>query len=370
MEKLGLYLHVPFCLKKCPYCDFYSILKLPDEREYLLALKKEIQTLVKFLQEKFKLKRVKIITFYAGGGTPSLLSSTFYGELFSYLSKVLIFEPEELTIEVNPEGLTLKKIHEYRKAGFNRISIGIQSLSKKGLKFLGRLHDVKTAFKVLEDGSKVFDNLSVDLIYNWLGQGIKGLKKELKLLTSYPVKHVSLYELTPYPGTPFTKRWGEKQEKKNQRFGRALFLTAHEFLESKGFVHYEISNYARPGYECKHNLLYWEFKPYIGIGPSAVSRVKDLRFSNLKILEKLTPFDQAKEIVFMGLRLKKGFSLRRIERLLKKKIPLESLKLLQANGLIHIKGERITPTLEGFLRHNLVVKYLWQIMEDVSVRGD
>ncbi len=366
---VGLYLHVPFCLKKCPYCDFYSVTKKPDEREFLSLIKEDIKRKKSFLEERFSLREVKVITFYAGGGTPSLLPPSFYESLFSELHRFFVFEPKELTIEVNPEGLSLGKLSGYKEVGFNRLSLGVQSLSNRGLRFLSRLHDVNTALKALEMGAKVFENISVDLIYGYLGQGVKTFLKELSLLLNFPVKHISLYELTPYEGTPFAEKFGERQRQKNLRLGRKLFLASHEFLEERGFVHYEVSNYAKPSYFCQHNLLYWEFKPYLGIGPGAVSRIENLRWKDDEVLEELTPLDMAKEIIFMGLRLKEGFSNLRIERLLGFSIPKEALEPLLKEGLVVLDGKRVRPTLEGFLRHSLVVKYLWQVLEALHKEG-
>ena len=369
-KAVGLYLHVPFCLRKCPYCDFYSLAKKPDEKEFLAIIKEDLKRKKDFLKERFSLQEIRIITFYAGGGTPSLLSPAFYESLFTELSHLFIFEPVELTIEANPEGLTLKKLSGYKEVGFNRLSLGVQALTSRGLSFLSRLHDLKTALKALEMGAKVFENISVDLIYGYLGQGVKTLLKELSLLLNFPVKHISLYELTPYEGTLFAERFGERQRQKNLRLGRKLFLIAHEFLEEKGFFHYEISNYAKPSYFCQHNLLYWEFKPYLGIGPGAVSRINNLRWKDEEILEELTPLDMAKEVIFMGLRLRKGFSNLRIERLLGFPIPKEALVPLLEEGLIVLDGDQVCPTLEGFLRHSLVVKYLWQVLEALPKKGE
>ena len=368
-ESVGLYLHVPFCLKKCPYCDFYSVAKKPDEREFLAIIKEDIRRKKSLLEERFSLREIRIITFYAGGGTPSLLSSAFYDSLFSELSRHFIFEPVELTIEANPEGLTLEKLSGYKEVGFNRLSLGVQSLSNRGLRFLSRVHDAKTALKALEMGAKVFENLSFDLIYGYLGQGVKTLLKELSLLLNFPVKHISLYELTSYEGTPFAERFGERQRQKNLRLGRKLFLASHEFLEERGFIHYEISNYAKPSYFCQHNLLYWDFKPYLGIGPGAVSRIENLRWKDDEVLEELTPLDMAKEVIFMGLRTRKGFSTLRVKRLLGFFIPKEDLEPLLKEGLLALDGERVCPTLEGFLRHSLVVKYLWQVVEALYKEG-
>ncbi len=383
-EGLAFYLHVPFCRKKCPYCDFYSLIAKPDPELYLRALKTEIGLLKTLLSENFGLKEIKISTFYAGGGTPSLLPPNFYEKLFYLMEKEFLFQPVELTLEANPESLTQENTRAYQEVGFNRLSIGIEALTERGLKFLERVHTVKEALRALEIGGKYFSNISADLIFGYLGQGEKTLLKELTLLLKYPLTHLSLYELTPYEETPFSQKYGLKQHKKNQRLGRRLFLLAHQFLEGFSFEHYEIANYAKPGFACEHNLYYWRFKPYLGLGPSAVSRVGPFRWQNppdfklyLKVLLKekrlphrtlewLSPMEMAKEILFMGLRLKEGISIKRLREELRVSLSSQALTPLLTRGLLNLEGEKILPTLEGFLRHSLVVKYLWDHLKEVG----
>ena len=384
MEKLnaGLYLHVPFCLRKCPYCDFYSIpVKISKslEKNYLNALKFELTLLKSFLEEKFGIKKISFITFYAGGGTPSLLSPHFYENLFGFLAKNFEFSPEELTLEANPETLTLEKTKAFYKAGFNRISLGVQSFSQKGLKFLGRLHSVKDNLKALDYILKAgFKNFSLDFIFGWKGQGEKTLEKEILKALEFKPTHLSFYELTLEKGTPFYQTFkGKKywiEDKKLIKFYKLIENT----LKDYGYERYEISNYAFPKFKCKHNLIYWKIKPYLGLGPSAVSRIENLRWENpknfnhylntllkefklpLKIVESLDNYELAKEYIFMGLRLKEGVSLNVLKEKFNYNIPKVKLDILIKKKVIEKEKERIRLTFEGKLLHNQVTSFLWE----------
>ncbi|WP_333570580.1 radical SAM family heme chaperone HemW [Thermodesulfobacterium commune] len=374
--RVALYLHVPFCIKKCPYCDFYSLPHVPspdEEKTYLKAVKTEVLYLKDFV-EKLSGTALNITTFYAGGGTPSLLSPGFYQELFEFLSSQFRFTPVELTLEANPDTITPEKLKGFVETGFNRLSLGVQSLSEKGLKTLKRTYQLKTALKALDIASSLFSNLSVDFIFGWKGQGLKTLKEEIKKALSFSPTHLSFYELTLEHEVSFS---GFSPNKPVDLFYRFIEHT----LESQGYVRYEISNYARPGFECRHNLFYWEVKPYVGLGPSAVSRIANLRWQNpqdlkayvetllnqkklpLTPLETLTPLDFAKEYVFMGLRLKKGIDLRTLSAKFGYYLDPWVLKNLIEKGLIERKGNRVSLTSQGRLFHNQVVKLLWKTME-------
>ena len=379
---LGLYLHVPFCLKKCPYCDFYSVeMRVSKylENRFLKALKEELKLLKVFLEEKFGIKDLSFITLYAGGGTPSLLSPYFYEDLFNFLAKHFKFSPKELTLEANPETLTLEKTKAFYEIGFNRISLGVQSFSSKGLKFLGRLHTLKDTLKALEFIVKSgFKNFSLDFIFGWKGQGEKTLKREILKALEFKPPHLSFYELTLEKGTPFYQIFkGKKCWIKDEKLMN-LYKIIEETLKINGYERYEISNYAIPKYECKHNLLYWKLKPYLGLGPSATSRIENLRWENprnlnyylnsllkekklsLKIIENLNLYELAKEYVFMGLRLKEGISLKELKGKYNYSLPKNALDTLIRENLIKREKERIFLTFKGKLLHNQLVYYLWE----------
>jgi len=387
MKKIALYMHVPFCIKKCPYCDFYSIPVVPSYQEedlFLEALKKELNFLKKYLEKNLSLKNFTFYTFYAGGGTPSLLSPRFYFRLFNFLYQNFHFTPVELTLEANPETLNKEKTRAYLETGFNRISIGIQSFFNKGLKFLGRIHDAKKALKAIEFAQKAgFEKISIDLIFGWKGQGEKTLKKEILKAISLEIPHISIYELTIEPFTPFYKKFKKKTWLSDKKLLFYYELIEKTFKE-KGYNHYEISNYALKGFECIHNLFYWKVQPYLGIGPSAVSRILHLRWENprdlrnyyyllecnklpLKIIEKMSEKDFAKEKIMMELRLEEGLD---IEELLKYRVKIQETALLnlEKEGLIKRKNRKIKLTLKGMLIHNQVVSYLWDNLEELSKR--
>ncbi len=380
--KAGLYLHIPFCIKKCPYCDFYSLSIKPSkylEKKYLTAIKKELTLLKTFLEEKFNIKNISFITFYAGGGTPSLLSPSFYEELFNLLTQIFDFSPEELTLEANPETLTLEKVKAFYKAGFNRISLGVQSFSQKGLKFLERVHSVKDTLKALELILKSsFKNISLDFIFGWRGQGEKTLQKEILKALEFSPSHLSFYELTLEKGTPFYKRFKGKKSWINEKKLIRLYKIIEETLKAHGYERYEISNYALSGFECRHNLIYWKLEPYLGIGASSVSRIENLRWENprnfryylnsllkenklpLKVIEVLDNYEFAKEYIFMGLRLKEGISLKELKEKYGCSISTHILSFLKKERLIEEEHKRIRLTFKGKLLHNQVVALLWE----------
>lgn len=385
-EKIGLYIHIPFCINKCPYCDFYSLPKRPSqslEKEYLKALKTELNFLSTFLENNFKIEKISFLTFYAGGGTPSLVSPNFYEKLFNFLSKNFNFSPIELTFEANPETLSLNKTKTFYELGFNRISLGIQSLSLKGLKFLERKHTLNHIFKAIEYINKCnFKNFSLDFIFGWKGQGEKTLKRELTKALKFSPSHFSFYELTLEKNTPFYKRFKGKKywlkEKKILNFYKII----EETLALNGYIRYEISNYAKPNFECKHNLLYWKLKPYLGLGPSAVSRIGNLRWENprnlyyymesllklkklpLKIIETLDNFELAKEYIFMGLRLKEGIDLIELKKRYNCFFKDSSLNILKEKNLIEIKENKLYLTFKGKLLHNQIVNFLWKNLQN------
>lgn len=385
-EDIGLYLHIPFCIKKCPYCDFYSLPKKPSqflEREYLKALKIELNLLVKFLEENFKIEKISFLTFYAGGGTPSILSPNFYEDFFNFLSKNFYFSPIEITLEANPETLSLEKTRGFYEVGFNRISLGIQSFSSRGLKFLERSHSLNHVFKAIEYINKCnFKNFSLDFIFGWKGQGEKTLKKEIIKALEFSPPHLSFYELNLEKGTPFYKKFKNKKYWLSEKKILNFYKLIEEILALNGYIRYEISNYAKPNFECKHNLLYWKLKPYLGLGPSAVSRIKNLRWKNprnlsqylkslliikkppLKIIENLNNYELAKEYIFMGLRLKEGIDLKELKEKYNYFLKDSILNILKEKNLIEIKENRVYLTFEGKMVHNQIVSFLWKNLQN------
>jgi len=379
MEKIALYLHVPFCKKKCPYCGFYSIAHGFEEKTYLNAIKKEVLFIKEHISEL--IPSYQITTFYAGGGTPSLLSPSFYEDLFNTLTQELNFQPVELTLEANPESITPEKLRALKNIGFTRISLGVQSFSKRGLKFLGRIHSLKRAIEAVEWIIETeFPSFSIDLIFDWKGQGEKTLKKELEMALSFKPPHLSLYEFTLEEGTPMWRDYQKKSWSSERKVER-LCKIIEETLEKAGYERYEISNYALKGHRCLHNLFYWEVKPYLGLGPAAVSRLGKYRWKNpenyyhycnsllkekrlpLKIVEEWDNREWAKEYIFMGLRLKEGIKIKFLEKR-GYYFSHNTLKLLEKHKLIQQKGGRVFLTFKGRLLHNKIAAFLWENLEE------
>ena len=376
LEEAALYLHVPFCRSKCPYCDFYSLPLVPERdllESFLKALKKEV------LLRREELKGFQFVTFYVGGGTPSLLPRWFYLDLFEFLRETLAFSPEEATLEANPEGLTLEYLAGLREI-FNRLSLGAQSLLNEGLRALGRRHrvrEVKEAFRAAREAG--FRNISLDFIFGWPGQTLSLLTRELEELRLLGPEHVSYYELTIEEGTPFHQAFekGELSLPPEEEVVR-MHEMIDSFLKEAGYEHYEISNFARPGFRCRHNLFYWEARPYLGLGPGAASYLHGRRSKNvedvrvyLQSLEagRLPPREEEelprekrfREAVILGLRLLEGIDLEAFKSRFGYEVReyygprLEKLRDL---GLLELVGGRLRLTRKGRLLANVVFREL------------
>ncbi|SNZ14395.1 radical SAM family heme chaperone HemW [Hydrogenobacter hydrogenophilus] len=274
----SLYIHIPFCSYKCPYCDFVSFTSsLISHQEYLQLLIKELGL---YKEESFCLK-----TLYLGGGTPSLIDPSLYETFLKDLSLLVdTARLEEFTIECNPETYREEEFKQIADLGINRVSVGVQSFTERGLKVLGRKHTVKDSIDCIRSAFKAgIENISVDIIYAYPNQTLKDLKEELKVLMDLPIKHLSCYLLTPYEDTLFGRLFSEEKLKLPDSDQVAdMYLFWVNELQSLGFEHYEISNFALPGYECKHNLSYWLGREFLGLGVSAWSYVKNVRFGNTK----------------------------------------------------------------------------------------
>ncbi|QJC30020.1 radical SAM family heme chaperone HemW [Enterobacteriaceae endosymbiont of Plateumaris sericea] len=267
----SLYIHIPWCLKKCPYCDFYSVI-ITDNNLYENIKLKYINNLLLDLDNDllFLKKKIYIKSIFFGGGTPSLIS----GKLISYLlneitKKVYIKKTAEITIETNPSSINKQNIIEYKKSGINRISIGVQSFNDISLKLLGRIHSAKDAINAI---NTVIDNdlinFNIDLIYGIPGQSLKSAKNDLYQTLSFNPKHISWYQLTIEPNTIFGKYKPKNLPKYNILW--KIFKEGNKILQQYGYINYEISSYAKEDiFKCKHNLNYWNFGDYIGIGCSA-----------------------------------------------------------------------------------------------------
>ncbi|OFY57682.1 MAG: hypothetical protein A2V50_05460 [Bacteroidetes bacterium RBG_19FT_COMBO_42_10] len=264
----GIYVHIPFCKKLCNYCDFYHVIACEDHTFFLKALFREAEIRQNYTANE------PVSTIYFGGGTPSVLSVKELETVLDYLRTHFSAEPAcETTIELNPDDITPEYLKGLKKTGFTRISIGIQSWREEDLKMLNRRHTIMQASKALEDTLKTgFENITIDLIYGIPGMSLKAWESNLDQSLAFDIKHLSAYHLTIEPGTIFG-RMKEKglfkeadEEKSNAEFNILVKKT-----EAAGFMHYEISNFGKPGYFSLHNTNYWKQVPYIGLGPSAHS---------------------------------------------------------------------------------------------------
>lgn len=321
-EGLELYLHIPFCIRKCHYCDFLSA---PAERSvqerYMEALFKEL------CERSRECREYRVISVFLGGGTPSLVSVEWIEKLMAGIrSHYNLKEDAEITMEVNPGTVDGKRLAGYRRAGINRLSIGLQSASDKELKELGRIHTfsqfLDTYYAARQAG---FSNLNVDLMSALPGQTLTSWQTTLQkvLALDPPPEHISAYSLIIEEGTLLYRLQQEgRLTLPDEDSDRQMYALTKELLKERGYHRYEISNYAREGYECRHNCGYWQRTEYLGLGLGAASLIKNRRFHNGSDLEKymehpldcrediqiLSESEQMEEFMFLGLRMSKGIS--------------------------------------------------------------
>ena len=307
----GLYIHIPFCVQKCKYCDFTSYANCEDKTDiYLNALIKEMH----------QYNNEKINTIFIGGGTPSLLSCEQISFLMDNVYKTFNVAGNcEITMELNPGTLNKEKIQAMYKLGFNRVSVGVQSFNDNELKAIGRIHRAHEAYNNIwllnEAGVK---NINLDIMSALPYQSKKSLMQTLKKAVSLPITHISAYSLILEEGTPLFNEYNQgKFTLPSDDEDRDMYASTVSFLKEHGFMRYEISNFAKKGYECKHNLKYWHCDEYIGLGASAHSYIGNERFSNTCDLSEyisgdkrevvtLTKNDKMSEFMMMSLRTQKG----------------------------------------------------------------
>lgn len=282
MKPTALYIHIPFCEHKCIYCDFYSVITDNRIPEYLTAIKTEISSLAKEYSE-----RREIISIFFGGGTPSLLEPYQIADLLQFIYTQFYVSPNvEITLETNPGTVSFEKLKLFKASGINRLSIGIQSFNNEELKFLTRIHDKDSAIRTVNEASLAgFNNINIDLIFNLPGQTKEIWKSNLNEAVNLPVTHISAYSLILEPGTVLNKLVIDKKvELQDEDYDAGLYEETISFLNGKGFVQYEVSNFAKPGYECSHNNSYWNYSDYLGVGTGAHSFVKNHRWWNYRNL--------------------------------------------------------------------------------------
>lgn len=364
-QNLGIYIHVPFCENgKCPYCDFYSV--IPDSNMLSLYVG-EVKKRIAFWSEKAAGRTVD--TIYFGGGTPSLLKTALADILYSVKSAFSVTDSAEITFEANPS-LDRKILKPLKAAGFNRISLGMQSANPRELELLGRRHtpaDVESAVKEAKNAG--FDNVSLDLMLCTPEQTRESLLSSIEFAASLKPKHISAYLLKIEPGTKFY-RIKDTLALQDEDDTAESYLFACEELEKRGFEQYEISNFAAPGFESRHNLKYWNCDEYIGIGPAAHSFFDGRRFYCGRSLKEFLNGDKEtadgdggslEEYCMLRLRLASGLIERDMQNRYRcgfEKLNRSNLVLYRQNGLIEHSPERIRLTKKGFLLSNAVISGL------------
>lgn len=405
-RELELYIHIPFCARKCSYCDFLSF-AAPERvyREYMDKLIEEICGQGPNFQE------YRVSTIFVGGGTPSILPADLIMELFATLSENFdIALDAEVTLEANPGTLTMEKLEVYRQSGINRLSIGLQSADDKELKYLGRIHSYDSFLKSYQRARQAgFKNINVDLMSALPGQDVHSWKTTLKKVMMLKPEHISAYSLIIEEGTPFFERFGEPECKKGLLSGgqqenskkpetasevaaraavmtlpdlpdedtdREMYHLTKEMMAAQGYERYEISNYAKKGYECRHNTGYWTGVEYLGLGLGASSYTYGYRYHNTEDLqeylslnlyeggaaardiEELSLEDKMEEFMFVGLRMMKGVSGSEfLERfgLNMWNVYGDVLKKLEQQGLIEVEAPMVRLTELGIDVSNVVL---------------
>ena len=325
---MELYLHIPFCVKKCAYCDFLSFPSGQElQRQYAKRLMEDIDCMGK------KYGDIPVDTIFIGGGTPSVPESRLIVDLMEHVNRAFqISDGAEISMEANPRTVTQEKLTDYRRAGINRLSFGLQSANDRELKLLGRIHtwaEFLESFHLARECG--FTNINIDLMSALPGQTCESWKDTLKRVTDLNPEHISAYSLIIEDGTPFGEKYGSEEGRKllpDEDSEREMYHETKRFLRECGYERYEISNYAKPGRECRHNIGYWTGVPYLGLGLGASSYMNGSRFAvssdmqqyleekpgTFTDVEKLTKKDMEEEFFYVGLRMTAGVSLSEFER--------------------------------------------------------
>lgn len=363
-EKIGVYVHIPFCTKKCDYCHFYVIPEKESWKERLT------DCLLAHWNEWQQKKPCKIRTLYFGGGTPALMGKRLPKLTEAFLP--LMDEGAEITLEANPENLTDEDLQIFKAAGFNRLSLGVQTLDETLLPILGRTHTATTAARAVERAAKFFDNISIDLMYDLPNQSLGSWKKTLDSAALLPITHLSLYNLTIEPHTSFYKR-RHQLSLPAPSISAEMYEVAVETLEKHGLKQYEISAFSREGFQAQHNLGYWQGVPFLGLGPSAYSYLDGSRFrchahfnrycsaieeglSPLDFEEKLDVDAAAREQLVIALRVLEGVKIEEMATLTED--TQNEIKKLMEQGLLLIEKDHLKMTQQGIRFYDTIAEML------------
>ncbi len=377
MAEFGLYVHWPFCLSKCPYCDFNSHVRTKiDDASWADALTRELETIAARLDVRRPLDSI-----FFGGGTPSLMPGATVGKVLQTAERLFGFAPNiEITLEANPTSVDATRFRDYRAAGVNRVSLGVQALNDEDLRALGRLHTVDEALRAVALAQKTFPRASFDLIYARPRQTAEAWDDELTRALAQGCTHYSLYQLTFEEGTPFHAALARGTMKELDTDAAAsLYERTQARMNAAGLPAYEVSNHARPGEESRHNLIYWRYGDYLGVGPgahgrltiggekfaTATERQPEVWLANvtahghgLDRWEPVAAHEQGTEALLMGLRLTEGVEPARIERLLGQSIPEARVAALETQGFLTHTTNRLRTTPKGRLVLNAILKEL------------
>ncbi|WP_305986565.1 radical SAM family heme chaperone HemW [Roseibium sp. MMSF_3544] len=371
----GIYVHWPFCAAKCPYCDFNSHVRHQpvDQERFCAAFENELS----YFADLTKGKTVQSV--FLGGGTPSLMEPATVERVLNAISDRWTMDGDaEITLEANPSSVEANRFRGYRTAGVNRVSLGVQSLNDTDLKLLGRLHDAATARAAIETARATFPRLSFDLIYARPDQTPAEWAAELDQAIGLAADHLSLYQLTIEEGTPFYRLYmAGKLKTPEPELGAEFYELTQDVTAAAGLPAYEVSNHARPGAECRHNLVYWRYGDYVGVGPGAHGRLtvgasrlatsteshpetwlENVEGNGHGLIEEvgLNEEEQGDEFLLMGLRLTEGIDLSRYENFAHRSVDPKRLKALLEHEMVEEIGEnRIRATREGFFVLDAVV---------------
>ena len=372
MKEIGIYIHIPFCIKKCEYCDFVSYCNKKEYvPQYINALKKEIKNNIN--------KEYKITTIYIGGGTPSSIEENYIADIIETIKlnmneeNLKDFENIEVTIEVNPGTVNKEKLQVYKKIGINRLSIGLQETHNELLKSIGRIHTYEEFIKTYNLARKIgFNNINVDLMIALPNQTIQDIKENLEKITKLNPEHISVYSLILEEGTPFYNKYNENKIKlPDEELERNMYWYVKNTLENNGYMHYEISNFSKKGFESKHNMNCWNQEEYLGFGVAAHSYNNRIRYSNTNSIEEYikgsnkiiheeqTLEDMQKEYMLLGLRKIEGINIQKFKNKFAQNpifIFKEQLNKLVDEELIIVDGNEIKLTNKGLDLANIVWK--------------
>ncbi len=384
-QDVSIYLHIPFCEQKCIYCDFYSVVSFSLWETFLQQLQREIGLWAAVLAPY---QPIRVRTMFWGGGTPSLLTPQQAEQIYQWLAETFdLTVLEEWTVECNPESVSREKLQGYFHLGVNRLSFGVQSLSDEALHFLGRIHSAQTAEHAVAIAKAVgFSNINVDLIFGVPGQTAEEWQRTLEQVVQWKVPHLSTYALTYERGTPLYTLWQNSQvEKISDEDEAQLYLTTAAMLAAAGYIHYEVSNFALPGYQCQHNLRYWERKEYLGLGPSAHGFLGNRRYANRRSLqwycqrleqdhlpivsiETLSTTEIVEELVYLGFRAQ-GVDLRKLQAASGISVePIAAAMVQQYPQYCYLDGNRLRLTTQGYAVADTLVLAFLQKLQSYSTQ--